>query len=246
VGALLAGVYGVHAVYEGDWHQWSAARSTGNAVRQTIALPGGWRPPPGGRAELRLYIAGRRDPTYEPVVSVNGHEVARLGPALGEAGPLRFWEKIMVAARNQGKTRAEVAQWIAAPVDLGAFNRPDVEVELSVTPVAGGSGAAALWIWGDYQPRPGLRLYEGPPAYSRIQGQAEAFLKYIATGEYGIWRWQTLQSARVQAARLLASDGSGQGAWRTDDLSPAAGRQAGEYRIRLIVYAPNGDLAAIF
>jgi hypothetical protein len=207
--------------------------------------------PAGGRAEVRLYLAGTRNPDYEPVVRVNGQEVAHLGPAMSEAGPLRFWEKIMVAARNQGKTRAEVPQWIAVPVDLIAFNRTEIEVELAVAPVADRPSDGSVWIWGDYQPRPGLRLYEGPPAFSRIQGQDEAFLKYIATGEYGIWRWQMLQSPAVQAARYSSSrlgntTPAVDDAWRADDLSASPGRQTGEYRIRLLVYAPNGDLAAIF
>jgi hypothetical protein len=253
LGAILAGVYGAEALYEGDWHQWTARLRPGDSVRQTFVLPALWQPPDGGRAEVRLYVAGTREPDYEPVLSVNGQEVARLGPALSEAGPLRFWEKIMVAARNQGKTRAEVAQWIAVPVDYTALASQRVDVELAVLR-AGGAAApkGQLTIWGDYPPRPSARLYEGPAVYSRIQGQDEAFLKYIATGEYGIWRWQTLHSAGVEAACQRCSVRSfffvsQIGQRRADDLSSSAGgRQTGEYRIRLLVYAPHGDLAAIF
>jgi hypothetical protein len=253
LGALLAGVYGVQALYEGDWHQWSAALWPGDAVRQTIALPGGWRPPPGGRAELRFYVAGRREPTYEPVVSVNGHELAHLGPAMDETGPLRFWEKIMVAARNQGKARPEVPQWVAVPLDLRELTGSALDVELEARSSGMGAQQSVLWVWGDYAPRPAMRLYEGPPAYSRIQGQDEAFLKFIATGEYGIWRWQYLQSAGADAAcrcfqhaALTTPERRSAERWRGDDLSAAPGRQTGEYRIRVVVYAPNGDLAALF
>jgi hypothetical protein len=253
LGAVLAGIYGAEALYEGDWHQWTAQLRPGDSVRQTFALPAGWQPPAGGRAEVRLYVAGTRDPDYEPVVKVNGQEVARLGPALSAAGPLRFWEKIMVAARNQGKTRAEVAQWIAVPVDYAALARERIDVELAIT-TAGDAAfpKARLTIWGDYPPRPGARLYEGPAVYSRIQGQDEAFLKYVATGEYGIWRWQTLHSVGAEAACqncFVRShfDVPHVGEWRSDDLSASAGgRQTGEYRIRLLVYGPNGALAAIF
>jgi hypothetical protein len=99
-------------------------------------------------------------------------------------------------------------------------------------------------LWGDYAPRPGTRVYEGPAVISRIPGQDEAFLKFIATGEYGIWRWTTLQSQQTQAAWSPGRARSGP--WQSDDLSDAAGRQTGEYRIRLLVFQPNGDLAAIF
>jgi hypothetical protein len=244
IGLVLAGTYGVQALYEGDWHQWSTTLRPQEAVRQTIDVPPDWAPPTGGRAEVRLYVAGSPKPTYEPVVRVNGHEAARLGLALTEAGPLRFWEKIMVAARNQGRARAEVPQWIAVPLDLRELAAGSVEIELSVESAESQNPGkdAALSIWGDHTPRPGVRLYEGPPAYSRIQGQDEAFLKYVATGEYGIWRWQYLRSVNVRSEVR-----SGTGAWRSDDLSASApGRQAGEYRIRIVVYAANGDLAALF
>ena len=158
----------------------------------------------------------------------------------------------MVDFSKQGiETRVAV---IAVPVDLAVLNGPVVDVELAVEPVGRApSHGARLTIWGDYPPRPGVRLYEGPPVYSRIQGQDEAFLKYIATGEYGIWRWQPLQSTSVAAARRQDHDDSPRSdsraagtEWRAGDLSPSTGRQAGEYRIRLLVYAANGDLAAIF
>jgi hypothetical protein len=249
LGALLATIYGSEALYEGDWHQWSTVLRPGDAVQQTFVLPANWRPPAGGRAEVRLYLAGSPAPSYEPVLSADGQLVARLGPGLSETGPLRFWEKIMVAARNQGKTRPEVAQWVAFPLDLTTLSKPELTVELSVVPAPDAAPEApegALRIWGDYAPRTGVRLYEGPPAYSRIQGQDEAFLKYIATGEYGIWRWQPLQSVATRATRHLAASRSDAAAWRGDDLSDAPGRQLGEYRMRIVVYAANGDLAALF
>lgn|GEM_PF-1512515 len=245
-GLVLAMAYTSEALYEGDWHQWTVALRPGDAARQTFVLPAGWQAPPEARAELRLYLQGAPEPDYEPVVLVNGQELARLGPAFTDAGPLRFWAQIMVAARNQGKTRAEVPQWYTVPVDPRLL-RGQVEVELVVEPhLPDGSAAGAaeprVWLWGDYPPRPGQRLYEGPAVYSRIDGQDQAFLKYIATGEYGLWRWLGLASERAEAA-WRPGVGS---AWQTRDLSAAPGIQQGEYRMRLLVLGPAGNLIAAF
>jgi hypothetical protein len=251
-GAVLAAIYGVQARADGDWHQWSVRLPVGAVARQTIALPPDWRPPPGGRAELRLYVAGSRDPLYDPVVRVDGREVARLGPAFADAGPLRFWAQIMVAARNQGKTRAEVPQWVVVAVDPSGVAQDRLNVEVAVEPASppgppGPPGQAApagstAWarLWGDYALRPGARVYDGPALYSRIPGADEAFLKYIATGEYGIWRSTPLRSRAVEAAWRR---GAG---WDSADLSDLPGRQTGEYRIRLLVYGPGGDLLGVY
>lgn len=248
-GLVLAIAYTTEALYEGDWHQWTVALQPGGAARQTFVLPAGWQAPPEAHAELRLYLQGAPQNDYEPVVLVNGQEAARLGPAFADAGPLRFWAQIMVAARNQGKTRPEVPQWYAVPVDTRLL-QGQVEVELVVEPYPrqGSQGAAPaaagprVWLWGDYPPRPGRRLYEGPAVYSRIDGQDQAFLKYIATGEYGLWRWLGLASERANAAWR-----PGPGVpWQTRDLSAAPGIQQGEYRMRLLVLGPAGDLIAAF
>lgn len=243
-GGLLAGLYSVQALYDGDWRQWQVQLRPGDAVRQTLVLPAAWQPPPGSRAELRLYLQGSSAQTYEPVVRVNGQEVARLGPAFTAAGPLRFWERIMVVARQQGKSRAEVPQWYAMTVDpalLAMDMGGRVQIELDVEPLASESGLDA-WVrlWGDYAAAPGARTYDGPAVYSRIQGADEAFLKFTATGEYGIWRRTPLLSVRTEPARRRGA------AWPDDDLSDAPGRQLGEYRIRLLVLGPGGDLVALF
>jgi 4-amino-4-deoxy-L-arabinose transferase-like glycosyltransferase len=253
-GAVLAWIYAIQALYDGDWHQWSVRLAPGEAVRQTIVLPEGWQAPAGGWAEVRIYLAGSPAETYDPVVRVNGQELLRLGPALKDAGPLKFWRKIMEAAWNQRRSRAEVPQWVGVPLDLTFLQSGRVDVEVAVEPVypdgaAGAAGQGWLQVWGDFEPRPGARVYDGPAVHSRIPGQDEAFLKYIATGEYGIWRWTPLQSERVEAAWRGAPTAPARGAvaWHHDDLSPTTrGRQTGQYRIRVLVYGPNGDLGAVF
>ncbi|MBI3970107.1 MAG: glycosyltransferase family 39 protein [Chloroflexi bacterium] len=261
LGSALAGVYGVQAVYDGDWHQWSVLLRPGDAVRQTLVLPAGWQLPPGGRAEIRLYVSGDPRREYEPVVRVNGREAWRLGPGFEYyAGQEKFWTQIAAMARHQGKERIEIPQWLGVPLDADLLSGNRLEIELVIEPrraggsepamAAAGSRSAGGWVrvWGDYAPRPGERIYEGPAVYSRFPGADEAFLKYVATGEYGIRRWTPLDSVRSDAARRRSDlrGGTAGGVWQTHDLSDAPGRQTGEYRIRLLIFGPSGELVSLY
>lgn len=256
-GTLLAAVYGVQAAYSGDWHEWGATVSAGESARQTFVLPPGWTPPVGSRAEVRLYLQGNAKQSYVPVVRANGHELARLGPAFTDAGPLRFDAVLMDSARRQGKTRADVPQWYAVPLDTGALAGGRVTVQLLAEPLPGTAPEDAwVRIWGDY-PSPGARLpgrvppgtpaappgqrvYEGPAVHSRILGADNAFHKLVATGHPMLWRRAPLASLQATGERWEDNR------WRGDDLSDAPGRQLGEYRIRLLVLDASGGLVALF
>ena len=190
---------------------------------------------------MRLYLQGGSQPDYEPVVRVGGKEVARLGPAFADAGPLRFDRVLMDSAARQGKTRADVPQWYAVPVDVAGLGPGPVAVEVAAEAVAGESGGQPwLRVWGDYPLSTGARLYEGPAVHSRVLGADNAFHKLMATGHPLLWRRSPLTGPRADATR-----GGGAG-WVADDLSAAPGRQSGEYRIRLLILAANGDLLALF
>lgn len=151
----------------------------------------------------------------------------------------------MVAARNKGMTRAEVPQWVAVPVDFDLLRSGAVEVQLSIDP-GETHEQSAVRLWGDYAPRPGVRAYEGPALYARIQGQNEAFHKFIATNEYAIWRWQPLHSLGSQPSWTSDISRVNGGTWQGDDLSNKPGRQTGSYRAYILVYGPNHDLVAAF
>ncbi len=252
-GAVLALVAGIQALYSGQWHEWSATLRPGEAARQRIVLPAGWTPPPDARAEVRFYAQGARAQTYVPVVSVNGRVVAELGPAFAHGGPLRFEERIMVTASQQGKARADVPQWYGVPLEMEALSGGAVEIEVSLRPEPAGAGREPTWarIWGDYpSPAPdnrreqavqvGRRMYEGPAFHSRIHGADDSFHKFVATGHSRLWRRVVLDSREATAA--LVRSGTAQ----DGDLSDADGRQTGEFRIRVLVFGPTGDLLAAF
>ncbi|HEX2516831.1 MAG TPA: hypothetical protein VH257_19150, partial [Chloroflexota bacterium] len=132
-----------------------------------------------------------------------------------------------------------VPQWYAVPVGLSLLRegRVTVEVAPEAAPEAR-PGEAWLRVWGDYPLRE--RVYEGPAVHSRILGADNAFHKLVATGHPMLWRRAPLSGGRGEGAR-----GAG-GTWSGGDLSEAPGRQSGEYRIRLLVLAPNGDLLALY
>jgi len=235
VALVVAALYGVQAFYDGDWHEWSTVLRPGDAAVQRISLPPGWTLPPGARAEVRLYATGAREQTYVPIVWANGREVARLGPAFTEGGPLRFEERIMVTASQQGKVRAEVPQWYGIPLDAAALAGGSVELRLSLE----GAPDAWLRLWGDYPPEPGQRVLEAPSIYSRIQGQDDSFHKFVATGHPRLWRRFPLASPESHA-RLEAAGGA-----VSDDLSTSPGRQSGEFRLRVLLLGAAGDLLAV-
>ena len=232
----VALVYALHAFYEPGWREWSTQLRPGEWAVQRISLPPGWTPPGGARAEVRLYAAGAREHTYTPVLSANGREVARLGPAFTEGGPLRFEERVMVAASRQGRARADVPQWYGTPLDLSALAGGSVELRLGL------EGAPETWVrlWGDYVPSSAERALEAPAIHSRIQGQDDSFQKFVATGHGRLWRRVPLASASTSASRERS------GVRIADDLSDSLGRQTGAFRMRVLIFSSSGELLAIF
>jgi len=241
VGGTLALLFAIQAFYDGDWHEWATVVKPGEKIVQSIALPLGWTPPAGGRAEVRLYAQGSSNHAYVPVLRAGDRVIARLGPAFTEGGPLRFEETIMVAASRQGKPRAGVPQWYGVPLDFDLLRGDSLRLELTPEPLPS-QDASASWIrvWGDYTPAPGRRLYEGPSVYSRITGADDSFQKFVATGHPRLWRRLPLASLATTAARVTV------GREIPTDLSDSPGRQTGEYRLRVLVFGPSGELAAAF
>jgi len=233
---VVGGVCAIQAFYDPSWHEWSSLVRPGETAIQRITLPVDWAPPAGTRAEVRLYAQGASAQTYVPVLHANGRELARLGTAFTEGGPLRFEERIMVAASRQGKARADVPQWYGVPLDVGALTGGSVELSLSV------DGPPDTWVrlWGDYPPAPGQRVIEAPAVHSRIQGQDDSFQKFVATGHSRLWRRFPLASVATAASRQLPAGG-----W-LDDLSDQIGRQRGEFRLRVLIFTASGELLAIF
>ena len=234
--AAVAGVVLIQALYDPAWHEWSTVVQAGERAAQRITLPPGWTAPAGTRAEVRVYAAGPREQTYVPVLYATGREVARLGPAFTEGGPLRFEERVMVAASRQGKSRAEVPQWYGLPLDVALLEGGSVDLAFGV------EGPSGSWIrvWGDFATAPGARVLEAPAVHSRIQGQDDSFQKFVATGHGRLWRRYPLASVGT-AARLERA-----GTHETDDLSAAPGRQTGAFRLRVLIFSSSGDLLAIF
>jgi hypothetical protein len=243
IGLFLAAVYVTQALYDGDWHEWSTRVPTGGMVRQTIVLPPGWTPPPGSRAEVRLYLAGSPTDDYVPVVRVNGQDVGSLGPGFTWVGPMRGFERFLQTAAEQGKAPAEVPRWYAEGFDVALIAGGRADVALDVRPAEGATPANGwVRIWGDYAPRLSQRVYDGPAVYSRFQGADVAFHKFTATGQYGIWRWTPLASARSEPSWRSAPDAP----WQEADLSRNSGKQTGEYRIRLLILGPSGELLGLY
>ena len=197
-GLLVAGVYGAEALSGGSWHEWSARIGPGEAVRQTFVLPSGWSPPAGAGRRCACRPGDPR-PVYEPVVRVQGQEVARLGRAFTDAGPLRFDRVVMDSASRQGKVRADVPQWYAVPVALSLLREGRVTVEVAPRRPGGPAGEAWLRVWGDYPLRE--RVYRGRRCSRTSWGRITRSVGCVATGTHALAPGPALGGASRSGAR---------------------------------------------
>ena len=254
IGTGIATLMAIQVWFAPEWHEWSIDVRPGDRAIQTINLPADRQIPPDAIIEMRLWLQGGRSPRYEPVIRINGREVANFRPAFDDAGSLRFPESTLAYARLQGKVRADLPQWYAIRLDPALIDAPRLEVELEASPTGDVSNGdvADAWIrvWGDFPPSaPRIAadridpipagVFEGPALYSRRAGADHSVFRYYATGSTLIWRRTPLSSAGTTAFIRRAGD-------RSTSLSDAAKVQYGALRIRFLVLDRNYGLITAF
>jgi hypothetical protein len=254
IGTGIATLMAIQVWFAPEWHEWSIDVRPGDRAIQTINLPADRQIPPDAIIEMRLWLQGGRSPRYEPVIRINGREVANFRPAFDDAGSLRFPESTLAYARLQGKVRADLPQWYAIRLDPALIDAPRLEVELEASPTGDVSSGdlADAWIrvWGDFPPSaPRIAadridpipagVFEGPALYSRRAGADHSVFRYYATGSTLIWRRTPLSSAGTTAFIRRAGD-------RSTSLSDAAKVQYGALRIRFLVLDRNYGLITAF
>lgn len=252
-GATLAILVWTRAWFAPYWHEWSVDLRPGDRAAQSVALPTGWRTPPGSIVELRLWLQGGRAPRYEPVIRINGNVVANFRPAFDDAGSLRFPESTLAYARLQGKVRADLPQWYAVRLDPATLDAGHLVVEVEASPVPGATGDADdAWIrvWGDFSPSApraawdavdpaAAEVFEGPALTSRRAGADHSVFKYYATGDTLIWRRTPLRGTTARPV-VTRADGTSPGMIETTRL------REGRLRIRVVVLDPTFALVAAF
>ena len=254
MGTGIATLMAMQVWFAPEWHEWSIDLQPGDRAIQTIDLPAYRRIPPDAIVEMRLWLQGGRSPRYEPVIRINGREVANFRPAFDDAGSLRFPESTLAYARLQGKVRADLPQWYAIRLDPALIDVPRLEVELEASPTGdvfnGDLADAWIRVWGDFPPSaPRIAadridptpaaVFEGPALYSRRAGADNSVFRYYATGSTLIWRRTPLSSTGTTALIRPAGDRS------TGPLDAARIRN-GALRIRILVLDPNYGLITAF
>ena len=253
-GIGIATLMAIQVWFAPEWHEWSTDLRPGDRAIQTINLPADRQIPPDAIVEMRLWLQGGRSPRYEPVIRINGKEVANFRPAFDDAGSLRFPESTLAYARLQGKVRADLPQWYAIRLDPAVVNAPRLEVELEASPTGdvsnGGSADAWIRVWGDFPPS-GPRIaadridptpagvFEGPALYSRRAGADNSVFRYYATGSTLIWRRTPLSSTSTTAFIRRAGD-------RSTGMLDAAKVRNGALRIRFLILDRNYGLITAF
>ena len=101
IGTGIATLMAIQVWFAPEWHEWSIDVRPGDRAVQTINLPADRQIPPDAIVEMHLWLQGGRSPRYEPVIRINGQEVANFRPAIDDAGSLRFPESTLAYARNQ-------------------------------------------------------------------------------------------------------------------------------------------------
>ncbi len=211
------------------WRQWPCPLTSGHGVvRQDFQLPAGLTPP--ARAELRLDLIAAGAGVDDLVVTVDGHEAHRFvgGPQRKDAVPTEaFYNQIF---DGQGRPQRCWHAWYAVPVDAHALAASrSLHVEARVE--GQGTGGDVVTVFGDY-PLDAESAYDGPSVFSPGYFADTSVYKYLGDGDFRMRRRVPL----IASSRSSFLDGQ---AWSTTDLSAAAGRQYGRYRIFLLLAYPD-------
>jgi 4-amino-4-deoxy-L-arabinose transferase-like glycosyltransferase len=213
-----------------NWREWQSTLAPNRGmVSQEFVVPAAIERPQS--ATLNLDLLPGPAGNCDVVVRVNGEEIKRYrgGVARGD-GDLTadaYYQSIVVA---RGRTLMPERAWYRIPISpelITPGNRLTVELALE------GDRDASGWleIYGDYAP--GAATYAVPSLFSPQLNADTSVYKYIAEGDFRLRR--TIQLSDSSRSRF--HDGH---AWSEEDLGTDPGRQAGRYRIFLVLDLPHG------
>lgn len=213
-----------------DWREWQSTLTPNRGiVRQELIVPAGIERPQS--AELNLDLLPGPAGHGDVVVRLNGEEIKRYrgGMARGDADlPKDVLYEFIVVARE--RTLEPERAWYRIPISpelITPGNRLTVELALE------GDRDARGWleIFGDYSPD--SAAYAVPSLFAPQLTADTSVYKYIAEGDFRMRR--TIQLSGSSRSRF--HDGY---AWSEQDLGTDPGRQAGRYRIFLVLNYPRG------
>ncbi len=209
------------------WHQWKVRLAApGETIRQTISLPpdlSSYR-----SADLKLDLVSGPDRRYNLDVKVDGKTVRRFirGLVPDPAAYIAHRRAFPIYLREQQMSLSQVRQWFTVPLDIRTLaGKKRIEVELKFSPLVP-SDRNYIDLYGDYGFSSDPYLFEGP-TFSQSPGELSLY-KYLFDLDWRLWR-------RRRRATLMESAYGGPDQLKEGDLSPARGRQTGNYRIILLL-----------
>ncbi|MFN8644621.1 MAG: hypothetical protein U0802_24265, partial [Candidatus Binatia bacterium] len=212
-----------------DWQEWrSTLTANRGIVGQGFALPEGLRPPAAAMLAIDMLPEPPRG-AYEVVVRVAGSEVTRFrgAPTRADANMPGGDYQLLYAVRSP-HGEAEKAWYVIAIAP--ALITPGAQLEVEVA-LEGAASDGALVVFGDAAPDPAT--YVGPSLLSPRNYADTSVFKYLVDGDFRLRRRTPLAGG----AHSRFHDGVG---WTDGDLAFDAGRQAGRYRIFLILAYDHG------
>jgi hypothetical protein len=257
----IALVYQAHVGMIGEWQEWKVRLDSPQVkIQQRIVLPE--KLPEFTEAYLKFDMQGGPGHNYDLVITLNGQEIKRYARGVAadeetvaylqgmDKGVYQFYLTPRHLKPN------DVRQWFSIPVDrklLIPQNLLAIEVKLE-----NGGGANYADVYGDYPPANPQTL-QPLPAFG-LATTGTSFWKFVALDEYRLWTLAEVKSGQIyhyaisregdpnltywqryvpQAA--MTSQFFNGAAWSAEDLSSEAGRQFGQYRIRLVLKDAAGN-----
>jgi len=221
------------------WHEWTTRLShPSQRIRQTITFPEVLEVGSFTEATLMMDMHGGPDKSYDLVVEVNGEQTRRYEDGLHvDPGKFdsfhRFYNQLITARKM---TPDDLRQWFEIPVDPRLLTGTDtIVVEVYLEPDVHRAGNY-VDIYGDYLAGD-ERVFEGPSF--PLSPLDTSLYKYAYDDDFRLESRTRLESAHSSSAYY---DGF---SWSCTDLSPAAGMQSGEFRVRLKLQREDGTVTIL-
>jgi len=214
VGIFAAAVILAFATNDSSIVEWSCRLPSGATISRKVRI----QLPAAERPVSAMVIFDADAGTANSSVTVNGQPAVGKPESLFAHSGSRDDRDILLLYSIIMRTPADqLRQWQAAPVALSSLNLAGLN-DLSIT----SPGGSSVTVYGSYPPASGTRIKI--PSLSALR-----FLSSVELIEGRLPDPKTVESAGSQSSY---KDSSGTG---TDDLSPAPGRQFGQYHMFLIV-----------
>lgn len=235
---LLLG-YNLDAFTTETWHVWRTRLSNpAQRIHQEILLPDDFELSRLVGGSIVIDMLGGANKSYDLTIEVNEQQIQHYEDGLRVDTDdfdfyHRFYNQLMKA---QNREPEDLRQWFEIPVDLSLLAGTDrITVDVWFTDDSEARDSY-VDVYGDYASGSG-RVFGGP-SFALASSETSVY-KYLFDDDFRLVSRTPLESPHSSSAFY---DGS---TWSYSDLSPAAGVQSGEFRIRVKLLRQDGTVAIL-